>query len=375
MPVRSSCSRFRSFLLILTVAGFCASLFACGGGPSSSTTTLTGPPPLGTLGSVTKEQSVTCDSVGASGGTTNASCYELLISCPEVADQNMTLKVNQPTGASKGTVLFTIGGGASGWYDTRFTYGTSEINTVIQAGFTTVQMNWSIEPTGFPSGGTFAGWMTGPGGALRLACRWATAAKWVHDNANISAPSEAFCATGNSGGSGAAAYAVAHYGLDPMFDMLEETSGPPYTRIDKGCICDPSYALNTPCGQGVVSECYLGDAQMFIDPSYNPLGDECSGAEKTHSTTNQTTFLDDSIMGSNPKLSYPNTYVHFLFGGQDNTSAVPLALEWQTQLTGKNAPTPGSAPIDCVADAPHDMPQVQDASQTIANDLIANCHR
>lgn len=72
-------------------------------------------------------------------------------------------------------------------------------------------------------------------------------------------------------------------------------------------------------------------------------------------------------------LSYPNTYLHFVFGGQDNTAGVALAQEWLTQITAKNGP--GTAAYACVADAPHMIPNVLDGATTIANDIIANCHK
>ena len=43
------------------------------------------------------------------------------------------------------------------------------------------------------------------------------------------------CATGNSGGSAAIAYAVYEYGLDTELKMIEPTSGPVMSRIDLGC--------------------------------------------------------------------------------------------------------------------------------------------
>jgi len=358
-------------VLLLIVATGCG-----GGAMSSGTTPPVTPPSSGALalGSVTTATPVSCASEnGADKGVPNGTCFDITVACPDVADEALGIKVNFPSGTSKGTVLFTTGGGGGpDWYDQQFTYGTTAIQMLQSAGFTTAQLNFWETPTGFPQGGTFAGWLTGPGGPLHLACRWATVAKYLHDTATVTPANSAFCATGNSGGAGAAAYAVAHFGEDSMFDMLEETSGPPYTRIDKGCLCN-SPAVQTPCVSAPIAECFAGDAQMFIDPAYNPLGNECSSAETTHTSPDTQTFLNDSIMGSSPVLSYPNTYVHFLFGGQDTTTGVALAQEWLTQITAKNGP--GTGAYACVADAPHMLPNVLDGATTIANDIIANCHK
>src|SRR5262249_29774593 len=160
--------------------------------------------------------------------------------------------------------------------DQHFDNGKIAVGNVRDAGFTTVQFDWFHNPSGF-SGGTFAGWLTGPApnGVNQLACRWSTLAKWVHDNATLT-PSGAFCATGNSAGSAAAAYAIAEYGLDTIFNFLEETSGPPFSRIDHGCICNAAPVFN-PCFGANIDECYLNDGALFVDPAYDPHGKICSG--------------------------------------------------------------------------------------------------
>jgi len=366
---------YRSVLALSFLIGISLVTTGCGGGTSSSKASTPPAAPTGVaLGSVTAANVVSCsEENSADKGVANGTCYDVTVSCPDVADQALGVKVNFPSGTSKGTVLFTTGGGGGpDWYDQQFIYGPTLIQSLQQAGFTAVQLNFWETPTGFPQGGTFAGWLTGPGGPLHLACRWATVAKWLHDTTDVTAPNSAFCATGNSGGAGASAYAMAHYGEDSMFDMLEETAGPPYTRIDKGCLCN-SPPVQTQCVTAPISECFSGDAQMYIDPAYDPLGHECSSAETTHTSPDSQTFLDDSIMGSNPVLDYPTTYIHFVLGGKDTTPGVALAQEWLTQITGSNGP--GTSAYTCVPDAPHRVPDVLDGATTIANDIIANCHK
>src|SRR5438132_475544 len=176
----------------------------------------------------------------ASGGVPGGTCYQLNISsCDGVADFAAYLKVNTPQGIPGGTVIFSIGKGGAGLYDSDFTFGNVAVGNVLAAGFTTVQVSF-----GPPfNSATPNGWLTGPGGVRRLACRYATVAQWVHDNIHAGGASKPFCAAGNSGGAGAVAYAVAHYGLDKIFSMLEVTSGPPMTRIDQACV--PAAACQT----------------------------------------------------------------------------------------------------------------------------------
>jgi hypothetical protein len=141
-----------------------------------------------------------------------------------------------------------------------------------------------------------------------------------------------------------AGYALADYGLGSTFNMLEETSGPPFTHIDRGCLCN--YPKEpTVCGQGLISECFGHDAQMFVDRSYDNT--KCSQAEKTHHS-----FYPRTVPARQPRLPgaplvYPTTDIHFVFGGLDTSGAAPAGLDWANLITPKAPPT-----VDCVADAP-----------------------
>lgn len=312
--------------------------------------TVVSPDPLGTASGAT----IACPSGGLSG----ASCYALEVSCPGVADVPAYAKVNSPMNATSGTVIFLTGGGDSTLYEAS-PYGTTVLSSVLTNGFTAVQLSFGAPFNNLAP----LGWFTGPGGPRRLACRFATAAQWIYTNIHQSSSTKPLCATGISGGSAAIAYAVAHYGLDSIFSMIEPTSGPPFARVDQGCVCNQP-PMQTPCGQGALSLCYAGVAQQYLDPMYGSTA--CSSAQATQSTVNATMFLNDSVLSPDAKLHYPNTDVHFVFGGQDNTQAVPQGLEWQSAITSKSA-------YACVADAPHDVTTVKDGAIQIANDLIQYC--
>jgi hypothetical protein len=102
-----------------------------------------------------------------------------------------------------------------------------------------------------------------------------------------------------------------------------------------------------------------------VDPAYaKPI---CSQAVQTHSTANDATFLSDSILSPDAVLNYPSTHVHFLWGGQDLSSASlsgDLYMQSITRTTG----------YACVADAPHDLFSVLDAAQQVATDIENDCH-
>jgi len=304
------------------------------------------------LGSITSSKKTACPAGGVSGGV----CYKLVISCPHVADMSAHLKVNSPAGTSSGTVIFGAGGNGVGYYEKEFIFGETAVDSVLSGGFTTAQINFD---------GLSQGWMNGPGGPRKLACRYATVARWVYDHIRPSV-TEALCATGNSGGSAAIAYALAHYGESSLFSMVELTSGPPQSRIDYGCICDRP-AVSVSCHNGLLGQCYgVKTAQMAIDQAYRNTS--CSSAVTSHSRVNAGIFLKDSIDSTDASLSYPTTDVHLVFGGKDTSSAVPLGQYYADRVTSKHV-------LDCVADAPHSLPDVLDGANKVADDLKSFCHK
>jgi len=325
-------------------------LVACGGGGSGNGPT----PPSGTpnqLGTATGTP-VSCPAsmVGVNGDA----CYTVTISCPSVASYTADIKITNPPAASKGTVIYTTGGGGNQLYEDQFVYGNVALNTVAQAGYTVVQTNFNDTNLGS------TGWLDGPGGPLLLSCRWATLAQWVYTN--VRTPGTAFCATGNSGGAGVIAYALARFGQDSIFNYVLPTSGPPFTNIVDGCRCSQQTMQTTKCA-GVQATCYGTDANMFLDPAYGNTN--CSNPSAAPQTAQ---WAADSIISSDGKsvLNY-TTPVHFIFGSQDFGSGAALAVIWENAITS-------SSSFECVADGPHKIADVLDGAQAVANDLIANCH-
>jgi hypothetical protein len=331
--------------------------------------------------------SATVTSTGTScptgiGGTTGASCYTLDVSCPGVADwPNTYLKVNKPTGTSLGTVILGTGSGGNYVYDNDtpdFFYtdtggdsvngGLGVVNGILAAGYTTVQVAFSPlnNPTQFPNG-----WLTGPGGVRRLACRYASVAQWVYTNIQKST-SVPMCATGNSGGAGAIGYAVTTYGESNIFSMVETTSGPPMTRLDWACSSQSmmaDFACNSLPTETLPFNFSLSEAEI-IDPAY-PAGEAfCSNAVSgTGTQAPGNLFLSDSILGGaqpTPTVD-PPTYVNIVLGGADTTAAVQQGQHW--------GPAVGDSAKVCVTDAPHAIPAAPsgDGVTQIVNDIQTLC--
>jgi hypothetical protein len=303
------------------------------------------PDPLGTA----TGSGIACASGGVAG-----QCWRLTVSCPGVADNQPAIKVTTPATTAVGTIIFAVGNGGTGWYDQFYQQGTTIINNVVAAGFTAVQINFNDGAQG---------WLTGPGGPRKLACRFATAAEWIYTNIHQGGTAAPLCATGNSGGSGLIAYALAHYGMGSILAMVEPTSGPPFGRIDWGCLgTSPAITMGADaCGQ-TLSPTYPSEiASSLLDTAYG--NNTCS----TQQSSAAGTFLNDSIMSPQTALSYPATDVHVLYGSLDTSSAVPQGWEWSSAIQSKHT-------ISCVAGAPHGIPDTTQGATQISNDLINFCH-
>jgi hypothetical protein len=313
------------------------------------------PDPLGTAtGTV-----ITCPH----GKFPGSICYDVFVSgCLNTSGVNVYLKVTEPISTPVGVVLFSYGGTVQQLYE-QYTYGTTALDNVLAAGYILVQISF---------GGPFTktqlnGWEVGSGGPRAAACNYATAVQWVHQNlaANGLLP---VCVTGNSNGAVLIGYGLGHYGMDSLVTFAEMTSGPSYSRLDLGCI-DNALEVQTPCDEGVLGYSVgISDAENFIDPTWGTSpGPICSEALKTHSTMNLPTFKQDSILSStDTQLSY-QTFVNFVYGGQDFSSAPNQGNAYYSLITSSKRTT-------CVLTAAHSLPDSLAGATQVASDIIANCH-
>ncbi|HKT88139.1 MAG TPA: hypothetical protein VJQ59_06870, partial [Candidatus Sulfotelmatobacter sp.] len=312
------------------------------------------------LGTISGVSTISC-----SGSIANGVCQQMTVSCPGVPDVDAYVKTNAPSGTSKGTVTYGTGTDGNGLYESIFTYGSTAVQNVINGGFTTVQISWG---TPFNSNQK-NGWAQGPGGLLTAACRYATVTKWIYDNIqnNTALP---MCATANSGGAGALAYALSQYGSNDILSMAEVTSGPPTGRLDWGCGCQEG-KMAVSCGATTTMGTCFGTADAPVwDPAYNPTASTgvCTAAVNgTLPPGGLNFFLGDSAEAPGATYNFTNTYVNLVFGGQDTSSAIPIGQDWFNHITSS------SKGQECIADAPHSIPNVLDGAQAIANDILSKC--
>lgn len=312
-------------------------------------------------GGVTLTGTTTCSGAGVG----NSTCYATTVQCSGIdggglAAIPVTVKVTNP-GSPKGAIIFVSTGGGTSYYDQSFTYGSYVVNAAVQAGFTAVQ----------PFFGGKKGWLQGPApnGVRALVCRFAAVSNWVATSTSplMHQSGTALCAAGVSGGASAVAYALAHFGLGTgttrIFDMVDVISGPTFSRLDRGCICNQG-PMQTSTAQGPLSDCFV-DAGSLVDDTYSSA--ICTAAKKTHDTTNQNLLLHDSIMSDDPPFLNYSTNVRVVFGAQNDLGgAVPQGLEWVNAITSP-------VNVAVVGDAAHIVPDTLDGAIQIVNDLNTAC--
>ncbi len=311
------------------------------------------------LGTVSGVSSISC-----SGSIPNGVCQQMTVSCPAVPDVQAYVKTNTPSGTSLGTVTYNTGTDGNGLYETIFTYGSTAVQNVLNAGFTTVQISWG---TPF-SNNQPAGWVQGTGGVLATACRYATVTQWIYNNIqnNTSLP---LCATANSGGAGALAYALSQYPTSDILSMAEVTSGPPTGRLDWGCGCKQG-KVAVQCGSSSTLGTCFGkvDAPVW-DPAYDPTENPavCSNAVNgTLPPGGLNFFLGDSVEAPGANYNLSKTHVNLVFGGADASSAIPIAQDWFNNITTTKSQV-------CVPNGLHSIANTLVGAQQIANDLIGMC--
>ncbi|HTS36613.1 MAG TPA: hypothetical protein VMH04_13140 [Candidatus Solibacter sp.] len=315
-------------------------------GSNELRTHIAAPDALGTATGTT----TACTGRGIAGGT----CYNVALTCPNVANVTANVKVLTPTITPLGTVIMTAGGGDASYYEYAPGYGSYIVTGVVSAGYT-------VAETQFP-GASGNGWLQGPAtdGPRSLSCLYATLAQWVYTNIHQSNTSAPFCATGESGGAAAISFSLSHYALGSIFNMVELDSGPPFGRVDYGCTCTGQSPVS-PCGTRNHSCFGTGStAERLIDSAYGNT--DCD----THTTNDATLWDHDSISSPDANFSFPHTDVHFVFGGKDVSSAVPQGLLFANRIKSQKE-------IECVADAQHDITEVQDGANLIISDLTTYC--
>lgn len=269
----------------------------------------------------------------------NTTCRRLEVSCESLKPITAEIRIIEPSSAvsPRGTVLMGSGGNGGTFYATDPDVLGLE-RDLAGMGFRVVDRRW------------IGGWPTSEGGLKKEACRYATLLTWVHDKLHKGGK---FVATGNSGGSAEIGYALTSWGRGDILDLAIPTSGPPTAHLDYTCMRQASPEWASLCAsiipKGVMecsSGCMLGPTNgVCLQVSRNPTPEE---------------LLADSVMNPDAVLSYPKTFVHFLYGAHDCGEPVPAGLTWAVKVTSPKK-------IDFVPKTPHALMSTPEGREAIRN--------
>jgi hypothetical protein len=240
------------------------------------------------------------------------------VTCPEVQTAARgELTVLPPVGDPRGLVAMTIGGLGT----ERQGINRSFVQELVDQGFEAVVVSW-VDP-----------WLeSAPGeeaGPARLACRTATAIRWIYDDLyrDLGAPSGAvgecgFCLTGNSGGASQIGYALSFYGLGDIVDAAVLSGGPPHAALDEGCLGEP--------GLG-----YDARSAEIIDLSYGFTDGDGPCVRRDQAFAPR--WNEDSV-DNGGVYRLPETRVVFVFVDGDASGGPPHGRFYLEELREANTP-------------------------------------
>ncbi len=281
-------------------------------------------------------------------------CYDLKVACSELPEPiSLSLRVRNPASqvSPRGTIIFMSGGGGTRAWDEN-AEPRRVAGELRAAGFRTVILQWAtgwlISPTG---------WHVGHG---KLACRPATAARWIYDNLHAQSSTTAFCATGNSGGSAQVAYMIAQYGLADIFSAVVPSAGPPTSRIDLGCLKHDTAKQSAWYDDG-------GNAGT-VDMGFGYAAD--LGPCTSGNFGFRKRFQEASVAFGDWQYNYPRTMVWLLLGAQDHTAAVGQSVLFQQRLLDAGSPF---VRFNIVPNTPHEVHGTPEGANMIRDIMLNEC--
>jgi (2Fe-2S) ferredoxin len=253
-------------------------------------------------------------------------CSGVQVTCPQVANSHRgSLAIAAHTqGNPRGLVMLFTGGPGSEWWTSQAPEAPALADELRAQGFTLAQVKWS---NSWHS--TVAGNDAGP---AHLGCRPATVIRYVYDNYYLPlgiTPARigqaGFCITGNSGGASQVSYALSHYGLENILNVVIPTGGPPHSALAKSMMNNPSeegywYPLGT---------------RRTIDRSYGFLDGNGPGARQDPIFIPR--WLEESVSTGGSDYHHPRTRVHFIIGEQDQGMQT-VSSDYSNRLISSGSP-------------------------------------
>jgi len=125
------------------------------------------------------------------------------------------------------------------------------------------------------------------------------------------------------------AYALSHYGLDRILDVVVPTGGPPHAAQAKGC-------LRPGGGQPYWYES-PGNLRG-IDAAYGYVERGAAGPCARHDPSFESRWTAESVDAPGADFFHPKTRVHILVGKQDDTVAPAHGRDYADRLTQAATP-------------------------------------
>lgn len=249
-------------------------------------------------GSVSAPANVTCPSGFYAGMT----CKVATVSCPATDDIQVTFGVKTPNNL-KGTIVLLSGSGGTQPFGQA---GNSfYVDEYYRAKFRVVQVAWASDWEQATASGAQS--------IKAAACRPSTLIRYIYDSIHGGiAASGGMCAHGQSGGSGALAYALAWYDAGNYLDKALLTSGPVFGDIEQGCkVPNSSQIAVCPAGQFGCIGASWSASPVYIhgDGMASWTGDaSCNSGADTSAESNAAWKAQSIVDGtSGPSFSYPQT--------------------------------------------------------------------
>ncbi|MBA3633969.1 MAG: hypothetical protein H0W58_14345 [Acidobacteria bacterium] len=253
-------------------------------------------------------------------------CSGVQVTCPQVANSlRGTLAVAAHTqGNPRGLIMLFTGGPGSEWWTSQAPEVPALADELRAQGFTIVQAKWSNSWHDTAAGND--------AGTARLGCRPATVIRYVYDNyylplgvtpARIGQAN--FCITGNSGGASQVSYALSHYGLENILNVVIPTGGPPHSALAKSM-------MNNPVEEGYW---YPLGTRRTIDRSFGFLDGNGPGARQDPTFIPR--WLEESISTGGSDYNHPRTRVHFIIGEQDQGMQT-VSSDYSLRLRNEGSP-------------------------------------
>ncbi|MBL9004744.1 MAG: hypothetical protein JNJ46_10880 [Myxococcales bacterium] len=289
---------------------------------------------------------------GAPGAASRCEAYDVVCeglpaAVVEVAYYNRTAGTSD-----KGSIVFGSGGDGTGFYN------YTQTKRLLDAGYNVIDRRWP------------AGWFTaGTAGPQQTACRLAALLRYLRASV---APTGAFCATGNSGGSAELSYALTWQGAGKVLDFALPSSGP-FHRLDLACQGETDAAWKAQCQMLISTRCpdcqsricQLGNGpRSLIDNSFSALP-KCSAATAMDLATLKTL---GPAQGPNA-ATLDGAPVRFLTGKDDSGAYAPLQTALHDALKASGA----SVEILYVTGAPHEMDTTSAGANAIFDALSTRC--